>query len=165
MYAPGAHTPDYLVRDGAAHRVIVDPLGSPVLIVDALSGAIAQVQRYDAFGVVIADSAPGFQSLGFAGGLHDETTGLVRFGARDYDPTIGRFLRKDPIRFEGGDPNLYTYVGSDPINVTDPSGLLMPQASIPAPTLCGSEGASSSSAMARLGGAACPRARRARRSP
>ena len=35
---------------------------------------------------------------------------LVRFGARDYDPTIGRWTAKDPIDFAGGDTNLYGYV-------------------------------------------------------
>jgi hypothetical protein len=50
-------------------------------------------------------------------------TGLVRFGARDYDPQIGRWTTKDPIRFDGGDTNLYGYVLNDPINFIDPSGL------------------------------------------
>ena len=39
---------------------------------------------------VSSDSNPGFQSFGCAGGLYDGETGLVRFGARDYDPSIGR---------------------------------------------------------------------------
>lgn len=50
-------------------------------------------------------------------------TGLVRFGARDYDPVTGRWTAKDPIGFGGGDLNLYAYVGYDPINEIDPSGL------------------------------------------
>jgi uncharacterized protein RhaS with RHS repeats len=40
-----------------------------------------------------------------------------------YDPTIGRFLSEDPSGFDGGDPNLYRYVGNDPVNHTDPNGL------------------------------------------
>ena len=40
--------------------------------------------------------------FGFAGGLHDRDTNLVRFGARDYDPSIGRWTAKDPIDFAGG---------------------------------------------------------------
>src|SRR5690606_8633872 len=45
-----------------------------------------------------------------------------RFGARDYDASIGRWLSKDPILFGGGDTNLYGYVMQDPINWIDPSG-------------------------------------------
>ncbi|NIP72677.1 MAG: RHS repeat-associated core domain-containing protein, partial [Gammaproteobacteria bacterium] len=49
--------------------------------------------------------------------------GLVRFGARDYDPEVGRWTAKDPVGFGGGDPNLYGYVFSDPVNHGDPLGL------------------------------------------
>jgi len=62
-------------------------------------------------------------TFGFAGGLYDADTGLVRFGARDYDPVVGRWTSKDPILFAGGQANLYVYVGGDPINFIDPSGL------------------------------------------
>jgi RHS repeat-associated protein len=61
--------------------------------------------------------------FGFAGGLFDEDTGLVRFGARDYDPEVGRWTAKDPILFAGGSTNLYEYVGGDAVNATDPTGL------------------------------------------
>jgi hypothetical protein len=43
--------------------------------------------------------------------------------ARFYDPESGRFLSADPIGFEGGDVNLYVYVGNNPVNYSDPSGL------------------------------------------
>ncbi|MBF0137125.1 MAG: hypothetical protein HQL65_12865, partial [Magnetococcales bacterium] len=61
--------------------------------------------------------------FGFAGGLYDTQTGLVRFGARDYDASTGRWTAKDPIRFNGGDTNLYGYVLGDPVDFTDPLGL------------------------------------------
>jgi uncharacterized protein RhaS with RHS repeats len=47
----------------------------------------------------------------------------VRFGARDYDAEIGRWTAKDPIGFAGGDSSLYGYVGENPVNSIDPSGL------------------------------------------
>jgi uncharacterized protein RhaS with RHS repeats len=48
---------------------------------------------------------------------------LVRFGARDYDAETGRWTGKDPIGFNGGDTELYGYVGNDAINLIDSSGL------------------------------------------
>ncbi len=80
---------------------------------------------YDAWGNVILDSNPGFQPFGFAGGLYDQDTGLVRFGARDYDPEVGRWTVKDPILFAGGDSNLYGYVLDDPVNLIDPNGMFI----------------------------------------
>ncbi|MGH8613246.1 MAG: RHS repeat-associated core domain-containing protein, partial [Gammaproteobacteria bacterium] len=71
----------------------------------------------------ILDTKPGLQPFGFAGGLYDRDTKLLRFGARDYDPEAGRWTAKDPIRFEGGDTNLYGYVLNDPVNFIDPKGL------------------------------------------
>ena len=76
-----------------------------------------------AFGRIVSDSNPGFQPFGFAGGLYDADTKLIRFGARDYDPETGRWTSKDPIRFGGGDSNLYGYVTNDPVNFVDPLGL------------------------------------------
>ncbi|MGE4293790.1 MAG: RHS repeat-associated core domain-containing protein [Desulfovibrio sp.] len=62
--------------------------------------------------------------LGFAGGLHDWDTGLVRFGWRDYDPDTGRFTAQDPIGAAGGDPDWYGYCLDDPVNGRDPEGLM-----------------------------------------
>src|SRR6185436_2725489 len=50
-------------------------------------------------------------------------TGLVRFGARDYDAETGRWTIKDPVGLAGGSSNLYAYSYEDPINQQDPSGL------------------------------------------
>jgi RHS repeat-associated protein len=63
--------------------------------------------------------------FGFAGGLHDRDTGLVRFGFRDYDPAIGRWTAKDPIDFAGGDVNLFGYVNNSPVGFVDPLGMSM----------------------------------------
>jgi RHS repeat-associated protein len=54
--------------------------------------------------------------------LYDTDTKLIRFGAQDYDASIGRWTASDPIGFRGMDGNLYGYVRSDPINYLDREG-------------------------------------------
>ena len=114
---------DPVTEEETTYRIITDHLGSVRLVIEAETGMIAQRMDYGPFGEVLFDSNPGFQPFGFAGGIHDRDTGLVRFGARDYDPEIGRWTAKDPIDFGGGDSNLYGYVLADPINSIDPFGL------------------------------------------
>ncbi len=123
VYGTRDNLPEYLVKAGVTYRILTDHVGSPRLVVNTVTGAIAQRMDYDAFGNVTADSNPGFQPFGFAGGLYDRDTRLVRFGARDYDAQAGRWTAKDPLLFFGGDPNLYAYAGNDPVNERDPSGL------------------------------------------
>jgi len=124
VYSGKQNVPDYAVRDGVFYRVITDHLGSLRMVVRASDGAVMESRSYDAWGNV-SEVASGFHPLpfGFAGGLQDADTGLVRFGARDYDPSVGRWVAKDPIRFFGGDQNLMAYAGNEPVNRTDPRGL------------------------------------------
>jgi len=122
VYTSRTHVPDYMVKGWEVYRIISDHLGSPRLIVNTSTGVVTQRMDYDEFGEVSYNSNPGFQPFGFAGGLLDNTTGLVRFGARDYNASMGRWTAKDPIRSKGG-INHYAYVGDDPVNKTDPSGL------------------------------------------
>jgi len=123
VYADKGYSPAYMVQGGMSYRIVSDHLGSPRLVVDVATGQVVQRLDYDVWGNVEADTNPGLQPLGFAGGLQDAHTGLVRFGARDYDPVTGRWTGKDPIGFNGGEPNFYGYVLLDPANNTDPLGL------------------------------------------
>jgi RHS repeat-associated protein len=122
VYGTGSTSPDYMVSGGITYRIFSDQLGSPVLVVNTSTGAITGQITYDEFGNVLSDTNPGFQPFGFAGGLYDQDTKLVRFGARDYKSSVGRWTAKDPIQFRGGDTNLYGYVLDDPVNLRDPSG-------------------------------------------
>ena len=131
VYGTKQNVPDYFTstkEDGKTrktYRILADHLGSPRLVVNVDTGETVQQMDYDVWGKVIKDTNPGFQPFGFAGGLYDPDTQLVRFGARDYDPEVGRWTAKDPILFAGGDPNLYGYVFADPVNWFDPSGLII----------------------------------------
>jgi len=113
-----------MIKNNDVYRIISDHLGSPRLILNIADGTVAQQIDYDEWGIENSRTNPSFENpFGFAGGLYDQDTGLVRFGARDYDPEIGRWTSKDPIGFGGGSTNFYSYILNEPINFIDPLGL------------------------------------------
>lgn len=139
LYGSRVNVPDLIVMpqpSGApkTYRVVTDHLGSPTLVVNVANSADVLLQAfYDPWGKVdttrlriyntpTTNTAAWPIPFGFAGGLFDGQTGLVRFGARDYDPSVGRWTAKDPILFGGGQTNLYVYAANDPINFVDPEG-------------------------------------------
>lgn len=122
VYASHALAPELMLADGRTYRLVHDHLGSIRRVVDTATGEVVQALDFDAYGRVLRDTNPGFQPFGYAAGHYDPQTGLVRYGARDYDAAIGRWLAKDPILIAGGDTNLYAYVTGDPVNFVDPDG-------------------------------------------
>jgi RHS repeat-associated protein len=121
MYGSRTNVPDAMVRAGVSYRFITDQLGSVRLVVDAGSGAVLQKVAYDAWGVATTAVGAGFQPFGFAGGIYDSTTELLHFGAREYDPAVGRWLSKDAARWGGG-LNFYVYAANDPVDLVDMLG-------------------------------------------
>jgi len=121
-YADG-RMPVAMTSGGAVYYLAYDQVGSLKVVTDA-AGTVVKRVDYDSFGNILNGSNSTFTvPFGFAGGLHDRDTGLVRFGARDYDSATGKWTAKDPIDFVGGDLNLLSYVGQDPVNWVDPLGL------------------------------------------
>ena len=98
----------------------LDGLGSTVSLTDSTGGV---VERYPATAYGVGDVNTGITPWRFTGRRLDPDTGFYHLRARDYAPMIGRFVQPDPIGMAGG-INLYAYVENDPLNRTDPSGLI-----------------------------------------
>lgn len=124
VYGFEAGSPSYMNVTGRTYRIISDRVGSPIMVIDSLTGEIVQRMSYDPWGSVQIDTQPLFQPFGFVGGLRDPETGLVRFGARDYDPAIARWTARDPALFAGEVNNPYAYCQNDPVNRLDLAGEL-----------------------------------------
>jgi RHS repeat-associated protein len=97
------------------------------------SGAVVERYVYSPYGAVTVldasgtpvagdTSAYGWQYL-FQGGRQDAVTGDVQFNNRDYRPSLGVWTQADPLGLAAGDLNDYGFVGGNPVNATDPSGL------------------------------------------
>jgi RHS repeat-associated protein len=122
VYGDDAFTPALMIAGTNAYYLLSDERGSVRRVVNTADGNVAQELDYDEFGRVLSDTNPGFQPFGFAGGLYDPASGLVRFGFRDYDPETAQWTARDPIGFAGGQSSLYSYVDNDPINRVDVVG-------------------------------------------
>jgi len=122
IYATKANVPEYTIRDGEKYRVVTDHLGSPRLVIKVSDGSIVLKRNYDEFGNIIESTGSFEIPFGFAGGIYDADTKLIRFGARDYDSETGRWNQKEPLGFEGA-MNFYVYSHNDPINFLDITGL------------------------------------------
>ncbi len=117
-----ARMPLAMTKDGVTYYLGYDQVGTLKVVADA-SGTVVKRIEYDTFGNILSDSDASFAvPFGFAGGLCDKDTGLVRFGYRDYDPETGRWTAKDPILFAGGDTDLYGYCLNNPVGFIDHDG-------------------------------------------
>ncbi|HEV2953989.1 MAG TPA: RHS repeat-associated core domain-containing protein [Candidatus Dormibacteraeota bacterium] len=100
---------------------LTDGLGSTLGLANS-SGAVTTNYTYDPFGNPTASGAASSNTFQFAG-EQTNASGLQLNGARYYSPTLQRFVSQDPAGYNGSGSNLYAYVGDDPTNLTDPSGL------------------------------------------
>jgi len=95
--------------------------------VTSATGTSLAWTEYSPFGTIRASGATSqapTNPFGFSGEYRDAVTGLYHLRARQYDPTIGRFLSTDPVGPAIGQPYVgaYVYVRNNPLRWVDPSG-------------------------------------------
>jgi RHS repeat-associated protein len=96
-----------------------DHLGSTIALTDG-TGNVSTQYAYSAYGKA---TKTGTSTNYFTyTGREDDGTGFYFYRARYYSPDLKRFVAEDPIGFAGGQSNLYSYVGGNPISFSDPSG-------------------------------------------
>lgn len=128
--ADGSDSKDYVYLNGEPVALITlsntyfyhnDHLGTPRVITDELKN-IVWASDYTAYGKAKITTHQITNNLRFPGQYFDTETGYHYNWHRYYDPSLGRYLRSDPIGLEGG-INTYAYVGGNPLSRIDPNGL------------------------------------------
>ena len=106
---------------GASYYYLADNVGSVVGLVDATGNRVA-TYAYDPYGSPISTSGTlaGSNPFRFGGGFFEASNGLIKFGARYYDPAIGRWTQLDPSGQDSG----YLYAENDPVTISDGTGEL-----------------------------------------
>ncbi|TAN40871.1 MAG: type IV secretion protein Rhs, partial [Nitrospirae bacterium] len=117
----GIDEPLVVKKKDNTHYYHADGLGSITVLSDKY-GKVVQTYDYDAFGNMKKYEQKIKQPYTYTAREYDSEIKLYYYRARYYDAKVGRFISKDPIGFEGG-INFYLYVGNNPVNLVDPTGL------------------------------------------
>src|SRR5207253_7770957 len=98
----------------------LDGQGNVVALTDS-TGNVVDRYAYDVWGALTSASESVPQLLRYAGYWYDQELGWYWVGVRYYDPILKRWLQPDPSQTDG--VRTYVYVGDDPVDDTDPTGL------------------------------------------
>ena len=116
-----------LLVDGEVLWALTDHLGTVRDLAqrDPTTGETTIVchRVYDAFGNLVAQSGAVDHLFGFTGRALDAATALQNNLNRWYDAEVGQWISQDPLGFDAGDTNVQRYVGNEPMQRIDPSGL------------------------------------------
>jgi RHS repeat-associated protein len=131
VHGLGTDEPLAMLRaDGKTLFYHQDGLGSVSALTDE-TGKLVERYLYDVYGAATVVDGTGALVTGSLVGNRFLYTGrewiaeaeLYDYRNRVYSAELGRFLQADPIRFAGGDLNIYRYVGNNGVNCSDPLGL------------------------------------------
>jgi RHS repeat-associated protein len=120
VYGPGG-LPLEQVSGNTALWFHHDQLGSTRLLTNGTGQAVA-TYAYTPYGSLLSSSGTASTPLLYAGQYRDSESGLYYLRARYYDPDTAQFVSRDPAN--AITRSAYAYVGGNPVNVTDPSGLV-----------------------------------------
>jgi RHS repeat-associated protein len=110
-----------ILSGGTTDFYNADGLGSITSLSNS-AGTVAQTYTYDSFGKLTASAGSVPNRSEYTGREFDSETGLYYDRARYYDPTSGKFISEDPVRYLGGS-NFYAYAKNNTPDLADPLGL------------------------------------------
>ncbi len=123
LYDPQNHL-IAIIAGGVTYSVVLDSHGSVIALTDQNSKVAAHFS-YNAWGSPTSAIRTDLTDFYYASGFYEPLVGMYLLGPRTYDPSIGRFLQKDPLAgslMDAVSQNEYLYAGNDPVNRTDPTG-------------------------------------------
>ena len=99
----------------------INALGSNIVSTDDNQNVLVRYE-YDVFGAIRSEIGTSDNTRKFTGKEFDADSNLYYYGARYYDPYIGRFTQRDPI---GDGVNWYAYTRNNPLKFVDPTGMVI----------------------------------------